>query len=271
MDEGSKPQRRKRGSGFSEPERPQMAILSELLDFPHHRCARGRTVTKDFVVDLAVALGAKRAQVRTKATAFHTAWELATGSQFDDQLSGDTITAAHLDVIIDGIDRRSLGKVDLCTGGGAVRLALARTILDPGGRAIDDLDLCEERKDELRSVPLGRDASGFRSKVLRAYDHRCAITGCDVAETLDAAHIDPTTIRRADAVKNGLCLRADLHRLWLTGRLAIDESSHEVILASDLIGTDYGLLAKEVISIPRNAASQPSGTSLQRQREWAGL
>lgn len=48
----------------------------------------------------------------------------------------------------------------------------------------------------------------FRDRLMRAYGGRCAVTGCDVAELLDAAHLSPW--RLGD---DGVLLRADLHRM----------------------------------------------------------
>ena len=48
----------------------------------------------------------------------------------------------------------------------------------------------------------------FRERLLRVYGGRCAVTGCDVPDLLDAAHLRPW--RLGD---EGVLLRTDLHRM----------------------------------------------------------
>ena len=60
---------------------------------------------------------------------------------------------------------------------------------------------------------------GFRRALFEAYGGRCAITGCDVAEALEAAHV--ADWRSENDVGAGILLRVDLHRLFESGRLVI--------------------------------------------------
>ena len=64
------------------------------------------------------------------------------------------------------------------------------------------------------------DQRRFRRAVLEAYGGRCALTGCNVAEALEAAHVAPW--RSENDVGAGVLLRADLHRLFERGLLVID-------------------------------------------------
>ncbi|WP_164841417.1 HNH endonuclease signature motif containing protein, partial [Rhizobium sp. Pop5] len=66
--------------------------------------------------------------------------------------------------------------------------------------------------------------SAFRQTVLKNYEHRCCITGATIAELLEAAHIQPYVDQRSDHPQNGLCLRADIHRLFDSGLITIDTS-----------------------------------------------
>ena len=71
-----------------------------------------------------------------------------------------------------------------------------RTVLayNPDGPKRETADRPEQRR--------------FRDRLMRAYGGRCAVTGCDVAELLDAAHLSPW--RLGD---DGVLLRTDLHRM----------------------------------------------------------
>jgi putative restriction endonuclease len=69
----------------------------------------------------------------------------------------------------------------------------------------------------------------FRSEVLRAYGRRCAVTGEGVPELLEAGHIEPYIDGRSDHLQNGICLRADLHRLFDAGLIAIGDSGQLLV------------------------------------------
>ena len=60
----------------------------------------------------------------------------------------------------------------------------------------------------------------FRRVLLEAYGGHCALTGCDVDEALEAAHVAPW--RSENDIGAGILLRADLHRLFERGLLVID-------------------------------------------------
>lgn len=64
------------------------------------------------------------------------------------------------------------------------------------------------------------DQRRFRRALLEAYGGRCALTGCDVADALDAAHV--ADWRHENDVGAGIVLRVDLHRLHERGLLVID-------------------------------------------------
>jgi hypothetical protein len=271
--------RAKKGEGIREPERPRMVILSEILQFPHHTCSRGSTVEKPFLADLATALGVTNPNGYNKDPLLGACYTAATGKVSPPlgepgsiYSEGTTVTDDALQQIIDGVRAKGMVLVSETDGAPAVRIALALAEIDPASDPFDPLTLSDERKEALRSIKVRSGQGAFREAVLRAYGNRCAITGCDVQEVLEAAHIRPYMGPKSNVVANALCLRADLHRLWDTGRLAIDESTHEVLLDADMIGTDYSLLAGEPLMIlPDKPTQHPSSKALQQQREWAGL
>jgi len=65
---------------------------------------------------------------------------------------------------------------------------------------------------------------GFRIRVTEAYNRRCAITGESTLIALEAAHIVPYAREQRHEVSNGLLLRADFHRLFDAGLVAVDET-----------------------------------------------
>lgn len=71
----------------------------------------------------------------------------------------------------------------------------------------------------------------FRKAILKAYGERCAMCGLTFNACLQAAHIIPwVNATRAQKVSptNGLCLCANHHQLFDSGRITIDKSGHIV-------------------------------------------
>ncbi|MDA3669883.1 HNH endonuclease [Burkholderia cenocepacia] len=66
--------------------------------------------------------------------------------------------------------------------------------------------------------------AAFRRAVLDAYDGRCAISGCDIQEALEAAHLHGRDWRAGhNDATDGILLRRDLHALYDRGLLDVVE------------------------------------------------
>ena len=86
--------------------------------------------------------------------------------------------------------------------------------------AVDEVRGVEDTLDELRRV-LPRNPI-FRENVLRAYEHRCAVTGFRAALAgsyfgCEAAHVQWHARGGPDTVANGICLEPTLHKLLDAG------------------------------------------------------
>ncbi len=62
----------------------------------------------------------------------------------------------------------------------------------------------------------------FRREILDAYSRTCLLTGEQMNEVLEAAHIIPKSDDGADTANNGLCLRSDIHRLYDAGHIRFE-------------------------------------------------
>lgn len=82
----------------------------------------------------------------------------------------------------------------------------------------------------------------FRDTLMRAYQGRCAITGCSVDKTLQAAHIMDYRGYRTNIVNNGLMLRADIHLLFDNSLLSVDPDGMRIITGKRLENTEYSEL-----------------------------
>lgn len=127
-----------------------------------------------------------------------------------------------------------------------------------------DLPGDEERRYAARTVVAAVRDSRFRSRVVKAYDGRCAFCGLDLG-LVDAAHIQSVHDAGPDTVANGLCACPTHHRALDRGILLIaDDFTISVnrprleelgLSEADVAPLEEGLLS--VLAVP---SSTPPGT-----------
>ncbi|MBI3945982.1 MAG: HNH endonuclease [Armatimonadetes bacterium] len=139
------------------------------------------------------------------------------------------------------------------------------------GERFDPLAIKEARERVVAVIVQRRGQPTFREQLIKAYGGRCAVTGCDVEESLEAAHIVPYQGSDTNIVSNGLLLRADVHTLFDLGLLGVDVETMTIVLAAHLVGSAYGALAGAQLRLPDNPALRPSRKALQWHRAHAGL
>ncbi len=124
----------------------------------------------------------------------------------------------------------------------------------------------------LRSILTRRGQRRFRAELLAAYGYRCAITGSDVIETLEAAHIASHAHGGTMTVANGLLLRTDLHTLFDLDLIALDTATWTVLLSPKLLQTESaGEFMDRQLRLPVVQEHRPDVQALDAQRERAGL
>jgi hypothetical protein len=96
----------------------------------------------------------------------------------------------------------------------------------------------------------------FRESVLRVYRWRCCITGNNVSEVLEAAHIQDWSVSRNNDVSNGLCLRVDIHTLFDRGLLNITDE-YMINISETLRETEYWGLHGLMIRLPKQQIDWP--------------
>lgn len=111
----------------------------------------------------------------------------------------------------------------------------------------------------------------FRVMVTDVYQRRCAVTRERVLPALDAAHIKPYSQGGDHAIKNGLLLRSDVHKLLDTGYVTISpdhlfEVSRKVKEDFDN-GRHYYSLHGSQIYIPPSPELQPGLEYLEWHNE----
>ena len=124
----------------------------------------------------------------------------------------------------------------------------------------DPENVSDARNTIMRAIRERRGQQSFRDNLLGAYERRCAISGCEIVDVLEAAHITPYLGPDTNHVTNGLLLRADLHTLMDCGLLVIDPTTYAVVLAPALrAAPDYkGLHGRRLHDpVPISAAPSP--------------
>jgi hypothetical protein len=128
--------------------------------------------------------------------------------------------------------------------------------------SFDPSALEDERRRSLAERVLRPGQAKFREAVLSAYGRRCAITGCNILEALEAAHIIPYCGPDSDHVTNGLLLRLDLHSLFDAGLLAVHPETLVVELEASVSGGYYSIIEGRRLRVPRDAAHRPNPQAL---------
>ena len=125
------------------------------------------------------------------------------------------------------------------------------------------VSLADAREKIAGAIIRRRGQAKFRAAVMKAYGGRCAISHCDVAAVLEAAHIKPYLGDHTNVVKNGLLLRADLHTLFDLKLLSIEPKTHTVVVAETLKETDYWTYHGRVLAAPLEAQDRPADDCLE--------
>ncbi|AFC84751.1 HNH endonuclease [Frateuria aurantia] len=136
--------------------------------------------------------------------------------------------------------------------------------------ALDDFvveSVVDGRNRIYASIVRRRGQPTFRKDLLTAYAGRCAISGCDVTEVLEAAHIHPYRGEDTNVVANGLLLRADIHTLFDLYLLSIDPSTLRVRVSPQLQATSYAELEDKPLVAPAEGAAALSRSAIEWHRK----
>ena len=68
----------------------------------------------------------------------------------------------------------------------------------------------------------------FKFHILKRFEGKCVVTGTDVIQVLDAAHIIPVANKGTESVENGLLLTASAHRSFDAGLWAINPDTLKI-------------------------------------------
>jgi putative restriction endonuclease len=114
----------------------------------------------------------------------------------------------------------------------------------------------------------------FRTRVLKAYDRRCAFTGFQFINgggraEVEAAHIKSVEAKGPDVIQNGVALSGTVHWMFDRGLLTIADSS-EILLSNhinDVDGVQKILRGDGRARFPENERDRPDPAFLRWHRE----
>jgi tetratricopeptide (TPR) repeat protein len=132
-------------------------------------------------------------------------------------------------------------------------------------------DVNEAHRRILVEIARRQGQSKFRQTLLEAYDYKCAVTGFDAGEALEAAHIIPYSETENNDPTNGLLLRADIHTLFDLNMLVIHPEKLMISLHPDLRKTQYQNLHNQKLRIPNVLEFRPNPEYLKtrlQQCHW---
>ena len=118
----------------------------------------------------------------------------------------------------------------------------------------------------LTRARLGQGA--FQTFVADAYRRRCAVTGECSLPALEAAHVKAHAAAGPNRTRNGLLLRADIHRLFNDGHVTVDPDF--LFVVSQRLRDEfengracYELSGTQLVNLPDRSADRPGAEFLE--------
>lgn len=137
--------------------------------------------------------------------------------------------------------------------------------------AFSPSDAEDQRRKVLATIVRRQGQESFRAALLQAYSGRCAMTGCEVVDVLEAAHVYPYQGAATNSLSNGLLLRADVHTLFDLYLISVEPEAKIVRAAPTLRATEYWRLEGSKVTQPIEEHLAVSVELLQWHRsqcEW---
>lgn len=127
----------------------------------------------------------------------------------------------------------------------------------------------DERSKIYKSIIQRRGQQKFRDAVREMYGDKCVITGCEILEILEAAHINPYKGEKDNHPTNGLLLRADIHTLFDLDLLGIEPNELKVYLNEAIKKNGYEALDNKLLIIQEQSPNKEA--LIQRWNKFRGL
>jgi putative restriction endonuclease len=131
-------------------------------------------------------------------------------------------------------------------------------------------NIFDQRKKIVATIHQRQGQKAFRDSLIAAHQ-KCVVTGYQLTQILEAAHIYPYQGPETNHISNGLLLRSDIHALFDLGLLAVDTENMTIILSSELNGTEYEKYANQRLLLSKDERLHPSKEALDLHRKIVNL
>ncbi len=146
-----------------------------------------------------------------------------------------------------------------------IQLVAVRQKYDQDFSDCDTLEDARERV--LASIVRRQGQFQFRQQLIKAYKGKCAISGSDVEQSLEAAHIIPYNGKETNNTSNGLLLRADLHTLFDLKLITIDPDTMKVLISPELMKTQCRAFWQKKLMLPDHIPDRPDEKAIRTHYE----
>jgi hypothetical protein len=124
-------------------------------------------------------------------------------------------------------------------------------------------DGIDRREVASRQIKARRGQGSFRNTLRNRFGDRCLVTGCQILDLLEAAHIAPYRGDPDNSPQNGLLLRADIHTLFDLDLLGIDPNDLTIHLHPK-VRAEYGSIEGTALECKASIASCAANESVSR-------
>ena len=116
-----------------------------------------------------------------------------------------------------------------------------------------------------RMIRERRGQQAFRRNLRSAYNNRCCMTPCAVADALEGAHIDPYRAPGSNNVHNGLLLRKDVHALFDKHLISVEPDTLIIRVSKCALGPGgYAEIHGRKLKRPSDPSCYPDPGALRR-------
>ena len=127
-------------------------------------------------------------------------------------------------------------------------------LIDTHG-ATKPIDVQQDKR-KIQEVVVRPNQAQFRERILQLYDFRCCMTETGETHVLEAAHVKDWSVSNNDDVRNGLCLRSDIHKLFDKGLLLIG-TDYKIHVSQSITDKEYRSLHGKKIKLPQAQLDWP--------------
>ncbi|STZ07128.1 Uncharacterised protein [Moraxella caprae] len=139
----------------------------------------------------------------------------------------------------EGIDRVIKPYTDLINFDIITRLDLPNIASKKTNKTIEfKIDRKDTRVKKTGVIVVRPKQANFRAELIKLWKC-CPITGCDILDILDAAHIYPYRGEKDNQISNGILLRTDIHKLFDRYLLSINPTNFTVYLSKTITDPHY--------------------------------